>query len=108
PCHMTSVLYLYSTATRSPAIYTLSLHDALPISKYEQARQQDGENARSTQRLAMEYNKQADSLNRMEHQLANYTKELNEMRVKSSSWYKMGDAMQGFGDKLGGISQKAR
>src|SRR5699024_8690507 len=76
--------------------------------KYEQARQQDGENARSTQRLAMEYNKQADSLNRMEHQLANYTKELNEMKVKSSSWYKMGDAMEGFGDKLGGISQKAR
>ena len=76
--------------------------------KYEQARQQDGENARSTQRLAMEYNKQADSLNRMEHQLANYTKELNEMRVKSSSWYKMGDAMQGFGDKLGGVSKKAR
>src|SRR5699024_4726570 len=35
--------------------------------KYEQARQQDGENAASTQRLAAEYNKQADSLNRMEH-----------------------------------------
>src|SRR5699024_1099961 len=68
--------------------------------KYEPARQQDGENARSTQRLAMEYNKQADSLNRMEHQLANYTKELNEMRVKRSSWYKMVYAMHGFGDKL--------
>src|SRR5699024_6779765 len=76
--------------------------------KYEQARQQDGENAASTQRLAAEYNKQADSLNRMEHQLANYTKELNQMKIESSSWYKMGDAMQGFGDKLGGISQKAR
>src|SRR5699024_976022 len=43
--------------------------------KYEQARQQDGENAASTQRLAAEYNKQAYSLNRIEHQLANYTKE---------------------------------
>src|SRR5699024_12551677 len=36
--------------------------------KYEQAKQQDGEIARSTQRLAMEYNKQAYTLNRNKQQ----------------------------------------
>src|SRR5699024_11928110 len=30
------------------------------------------------------------------------------MRVSGSCWYKLGDAMQGFGDKRGGVSKKAR
>lgn len=80
--------------------------------QYEQAVQQDGENARSTQRLAEEYNKQADNLNRLEHQLGNYADELANMKreqeITTSGWYKTGDALESFGDKLGGISSKAR
>src|SRR5439155_19294014 len=33
-CPLATLLYFFSTNTATPPIYTLSLHDALPISRY--------------------------------------------------------------------------
>jgi len=69
------------------------------------------ENTVAAQNLAREYNNQADNLNRLEHQLANATKELERMkeeqRIAESGWGRlgtsfsqMGDSLQSFGGQL--------
>lgn len=63
-----------------------------------------GEGSKEAQAARIEYNKQADELNKLGHALDGATNELKELeeqqRIASSGWTKLGDAANDFGDKL--------
>src|SRR5690625_4305799 len=80
--------------------------------KYREAAADGNENSAAAQKLATEYNKQADNLNYLERQLENATSELREFQkqqeLQSSSLFKTGTALTGFGNGLQSISGKAK
>lgn len=80
--------------------------------KYKEAAADGNENSAAAQRLAAEYNKQADNLNYLERQLENAKKEYAEFQrqqeIQSSGLYKTGTRLTNFGDKLQVISGKTK
>lgn len=63
-----------------------------------------GEGSKEAQAARIEYNKQADELNKLGHALEGATNELKELeeqqRIASSGWTKMGESADKFGEKL--------
>lgn len=63
-----------------------------------------GEGSEEAQKARIEYNKQADELNKLGHALDGATNELKELeeqqRIASSGWTKMGESADKFGEKL--------
>src|SRR5699024_3081512 len=63
-----------------------------------------GEGSKEAQAARIEYNKQADELNKLGHALDGATDELKELeeqqRIASSGWTKMGESADKFGQKL--------
>src|SRR5699024_3057810 len=64
------------------------------------------------EKAATEYNNARAQLNNLGRYIDNVTDEMNEFKraqeIQSSGWYKTGDALESFGTKLGGVSEKAR
>lgn len=75
--------------------------------KYDEAAASQGSNSKEAISLATQYNKQADKLNMMKNNLETYTGELHQMEIKSSAWYRVGDAMEGFSGTLSSVSDGA-
>ena len=75
--------------------------------KHEDAVRVQGANSKAAQKLASEYNKQADNLNMLERQLENANTELkqlqDEQRIAGSNWTKFGDQAEKAGDRISGI-----
>src|SRR5699024_1081352 len=80
--------------------------------EYEKMIEKYGEGSRQAQNAASRYNNEVSSLNNLERHISSVTKEMQEFQrqqdIQGSKWYKAGDALQNFGDKLGSISGKAR
>src|SRR5699024_5613866 len=79
---------------------------------YEKMVAEHGEGSAQAQKAATAYNNEAAQLNNLERHISNVTKEMHafkrEQEIQSSGWYKTGDALESFGTKLGGVSQRAR
>ena len=75
--------------------------------KHEDAVRVQGANSKAAQKLASEYNRQADNLNALERQLENANNELKqlqeEQRIAGSNWTKFGKQAEKAGDKLSSI-----
>src|SRR5699024_1290492 len=71
-----------------------------------------GEGSSQAQKAAAAYNNESAQLNNLERHISNVTKEMHafkrEQEIQRSGWYKTGDALESFGTKLGGVSEKAR
>src|SRR5699024_2915445 len=79
---------------------------------YEKMVAEHGEGSAQAQKAATAYNNESAQLNNLERHISNVTKQMHafkrEQEIQSSGWYKTGDALENFGTKLGGVSQKAR
>src|SRR5690625_3219609 len=71
-----------------------------------------GEGSKEADNAAIAYNNQSAQLKNLERYVSRATDELKMMKreqeIQSSGWYKTGDAIEGFSDKLGSVSGKAR
>lgn len=80
--------------------------------QYEKLRDEKGENNKETLEAAARYNYEAASLNNLERHISKVTKEMQafkrEQEIQSTALWKTGDALERFGNKLEGISSKAR
>lgn len=80
--------------------------------RYEALRKEKGENHSDTQKAAAAYNHELAQLNNLERHIGKVTDEMKafkrEQEIQSSTMWKTGDALKGFGDKLGTASKKAR
>src|SRR5699024_8685768 len=79
---------------------------------YNKMKESDEESTKAVQDAAAAYNNEMAQLNNLERHIGKVTQEMNQFKraqdIQSSGWYKTGDALTNFGDKLGGVSQKAR
>lgn len=79
---------------------------------YEKMVAEHGEGSRQAQEAAANYNHESATLNNLERHIGKVTTEMQafkrEQEIQSTSLWKTGDALQGFGDGLGKVSSKAR
>ncbi|WP_271401437.1 peptidoglycan DD-metalloendopeptidase family protein [Salinicoccus roseus] len=77
--------------------------------KYQEVVKEQGASSKAAQSLATEYNKQADNLNRLEHELSGVKSEFaalqEEQRIAKSNWTKLGNAAEKAGSKMKGIGE---
>ncbi len=80
--------------------------------RYEKMVDEHGEGSRQAQEAAAAYNNEAATLNNLERHIGKVTDEMKafkrEQEIQSSTMWKTGDALEGFGDGLGKVSDKAR
>lgn len=80
--------------------------------RYEALRKERGENHSETQKAAAAYNHEVAQLNNLERYIGKVTKEMQafkrEQEIQSSTLWKTGEALEGFGSHLDSISSKAR
>lgn len=79
---------------------------------YEKMVAEHGEGSRQAQEAAATYNNEAAQLNNLERHINKVTDEMKafkrEQEIQSSTMWKTGDALEGFGKGLGEVSKKAR
>lgn len=80
--------------------------------RYEKMVEEHGEGSRQARDAAAAYNNEVATLNNLERHIEKVTKEMKafkrEQEVQSSTMWKTGDALVGFGKGLGEVSKKAR
>jgi len=79
---------------------------------YEKMVEEHGEGSRQAQNAAAAYNNEAAQLNNLERHIQGVTKEMEafkrEQQIQSTTLWRAGDALEGFGTGLGKVSEKIK